>query len=105
MNITGAQIPKQYTPRTYINIQKYPNKIKSAFGKKRKWLGEMYICFEMRIAMGTTVYFLFRLASNEGARALAVTRMCGPVKKHFNCKDELKTCNQGWNLDAPEMSP
>lgn len=102
-NITGAQIPKQYTPHTYINIQMNPNKIKSAFRKERKWLGET-ICFEMRRAMGTTVYFLFRLASMGCARALAVMRMCWPMKKHFNCKDKLKTCNQVWSTDAPKMS-
>lgn len=100
MNITGAPIPKQCTLRTYINIQMHPNKIKSAFRKKRKWLEERFICFEMRIATGTTLYFVFRLASIEGARALAVMRMCQPMKKKM-----LKTCNQGCNTDTPEISP
>lgn len=74
----------------------HPNKIKSAFRKERKRLGETYIHFEVRIAKGN--YSIFSIQIKPAMRAQGSRRSLikghtfdhwgwQPMKKHLNCKD------------------
>lgn len=101
INITGAPIPKQYTPPAYINTQRHPNKIKSAFRKQRKWSGDMSIGSGMQTGTPYDGTFSTVIGRRWGHEGVSLERRKLPITNSATVRTSFRPTARA----GPQMLP
>lgn len=103
INITGAPIPKQYTPPAYINTQMHPNKQNQVCFREARKMVRRHVHW-LWDADGNTIrryIFLLQLAGNRGTRALALMRRRRPITNTATVRPSLRPAARA----GPQMLP